>query len=180
MKIDLSDKVVFPSMGNAWGEEEGRFIHAITHSSGLVDVKIIFNDILIPKPKWSGFYEHTDGLKVVTWFTGTIEEFLLANGKVLDGATLNVKYTKADIIPQFVPTNNNAPWQYTVPKPKVNEIYSVGIDVGIFDNESPGSVGWANYNSPKCECGAESVGVKDYNAGHSSWCPVHHSKAILF
>jgi hypothetical protein len=28
------------------------------------------------------------------------------------------------------------------------------------------------YKKPNCECGAHKIGVKDYTAGHSSWCAV--------
>lgn len=29
---------------------------------------------------------------------------------------------------------------------------------------------------PKCECGAEAIGVKKYMSGHSDYCPVHEDK----
>lgn len=31
------------------------------------------------------------------------------------------------------------------------------------------------YKKPNCECGAHSVGVKDYQGGHAHYCPVHKS-----
>jgi hypothetical protein len=27
----------------------------------------------------------------------------------------------------------------------------------------------------KCECGARAIGVKNFNAGHSDWCPVRNN-----